>query len=77
MPIQSFVINKENERVEHKMYDMFLHTLKTFNEFITIPTAKYDGEFNTLHAFDNKDSHDLSLFTVETVNCQFFTIRYI
>ena len=30
MPIQTLVINKENERVEHKMYEMFLHTLHAF-----------------------------------------------
>ena len=51
--------------------------LMIFYEFINIPTTKYDGKFNTLHVFDNKESHDLSLFTGETVNCQFFTIRDI
>ena len=57
MPIQPFVISKENEQVEHKMY-MFLHTFMIVYEFFNIPTAKYDREFNTLHAFDNKESHD-------------------
>ena len=55
MPIQPFVINKEKERVQHKMYRMLLHTVMVFYEFINIRTAKYNGELNTLHAFfDNK-----------------------
>ena len=33
MPIQPFAINKENERVQHKMYRMFLHKLNTLHAF--------------------------------------------
>ena len=44
MLIQPFVINMEKERVQHKMYRMFLHTLMIFYEFINMRTAKYDGK---------------------------------
>ena len=43
MLIRPFVINKEKERVQNKLYRMFLRTLRIFYEFINICTAKYDG----------------------------------
>ena len=57
MPMKPFVINQEKERVQHKMYRMFLHTLMIFYEFTNIRTAKYDGELDSLHAFDTIEFH--------------------
>ena len=57
------------------MYQIFLHTLMNFYEFINIRTAKYDGVW-TLHTLLTTKNHmTLSLFTVYTVKCQIFTIR--
>ena len=57
MPIQQFLINKEKEQVQHKMYQIFLHKSIIFYECINIRTVKYDGELSSLHALDNKESH--------------------
>ena len=78
MPIQPFVINKENERVQHKMNRMFLHTLMIFYEFINIRTAKCDGELSCLHVFENIEFHYPISFHCR--NCKlpaFYYSRYI
>ena len=77
MPIQPFVINKENGLVHHKVYRIFLHTLLNFHEFINTRTAKYD-EYWTLYTLLTIKNHmTLSLLTVYSVKCQFLTIRDI
>ena len=43
MLIQPFIINKEKEQVQHKMYRVLLHTLMILYEFTNMRTAKYDG----------------------------------
>ena len=78
MPIQPFVINREKEGVQHKMYRVFLYTLMIFYEFINIRTAKYDGELNSLHAFDNIEYHYPNYF--HHINCKlsvFYYSRYM
>ena len=78
MLIQPFVINKEKERVQHKMYRMFLHTLMIFYEFINTRTAQYDGELNSLHAFDNIEFYYPNSFHCR--NCKlsvFYYSRYM
>ena len=46
-----------------------------FYEFINIRTAKYDGELNSLHAFDNKESHYPISFHYRNCKLSVFTIR--
>ena len=45
------VINKENGKIHHKMYRIFLHTLMVFYEFSNISASKYDGALQILQVF--------------------------
>ena len=59
------------------MYQIFLRTFMILHEFINIRTAKYDAVLDTLHALDNKESHDAISF--HSLHCKvsgFYYLQY-